>query len=71
MLKTIKKYVSKPSFVTQMFNKNFVAIHEIKPVLTLDKPVYVGFSILNLSNLLMYEFYYKYLGKNMSILLSC
>ena len=71
MLKTIKKYVSKPSFVTQMFNKNFVAIHEIKPVLTLDKPIYLEFSILNLSNLLMYEFYYEYIGKNMSTVLSC
>ena len=49
-----KTYVSKPSFVSQkLFNKNFVAIHEIKPVLTLDKPIYVGFSILDLSKLLM------------------
>ena len=45
-----KNYVSKPSFVSQkIFNKNFVAIHEIKPILTLDKPIYVGFSILDLS----------------------
>ena len=30
-----KKYVSKPSFVSQkIFNKHFVAIHEIEPVLT-------------------------------------
>ena len=55
------KYVNKPSFVSQkIFNKFFVAIHEIKPVLTLDKSVYVGFSILDLSNLLMCEFHYKY-----------
>ena len=46
--------VSKPSFVSQnIFNKTFVAIHEIKPVLTLDKPIYVGFSILDLSKLIM------------------
>ena len=45
-----RKYVSKPSFVSQrIFSKNLVAIHEIKPVLTLNKPINVGFSILDLS----------------------
>ena len=54
--------VSKPSFILQkIFSKNFVAIHQIKPVLTLNKPIYVGFSILDLSKLLMYEFHYKYI----------
>ena len=54
--------ISKPSFVSQkIFSKNFVAIHEIKPVLILNKPIYVGFSILDLSKLLMYEFHYKYI----------
>ena len=39
--------ISKPSFVSQkIFSKNFVAIHKIKPVLALNKPVYIGFSIL-------------------------
>ena len=53
--------ISKPSFVSQkIFSKNFVVIHEIKPGLTLNKPIYVGFSILDLTKLLMYEFYYKY-----------
>ena len=45
----------------KIFSKNFVAIHEIKPVLTLDKPVHVVFSILDLSKLLIYEFRYKYI----------
>ena len=58
--KDYKKYVSRPSFVSQkIFRKNFVAIHEIKPVLTLDEPIYMGFSILNLSKLLMYKLRYK------------
>ena len=71
-IKDCKKYVSKPSFVSQkIFSKTFVAIPEIKPVLTFDKPVYVGFtykpvyvgfSILDLSKLLMYKFLYKYIG---------
>ena len=45
-----KKYVSKPSFVSKkIFSKTFVAIHEIKPVLTLDKPIYEGFKqIINI-----------------------
>ena len=54
--------ISKPSFISQkIFSKNFVVIHKIKPVLTFNKPLYVGFSILDLSKLLMYEFRYKYI----------
>ena len=66
-----KKYVSKPSFVSQkIFCKNFVVIHEIKAVLVLDKPIYVGFSILDLSKYLMYEFHYKYFQKSL-VLIYC
>ena len=46
--------VSKPSFISQkIFDKNFVAVHQIKSVLTLNKPIYVGFTTLELSKLLM------------------
>ena len=45
------KYASRPNFVSQkIFSKYFVAVHKIKPVLTLNKPIYVGFSILELNN---------------------
>ena len=48
------KCISKPRFVSQKrFSKNLVAIHQIKPVLTLNKPIYVRFHILDLSKLLM------------------
>ena len=61
------RYISKPSFISQkIFSKNLVTIHEIKPVLTLNKPIYVGFSILNLSKYLMYEFHYKYIKSKYS-----
>ena len=37
------RYISKPIFVSQkIFSKNLVSIHEIKPVFTLNKPIYVG-----------------------------
>ena len=65
MINNAKDYVrcmSRPSFVSQkIFSKNFVAVHKIKPVLTLNKPIYVGFSILELSESLKYEFHYKYM----------
>ena len=52
--------ISKPTFFSLIiFSKNFVAIYEIKPVLILNKQIYVGFSILDLSKLSMYEFNYK------------
>ena len=43
-----------------MFSKYFVAIHEIKLILTLNQPISVGFRILDLNKLLMYEFRYRY-----------
>ena len=54
------KHVSKPTFISQKhFYKNFAAIHEIKPVLMLNKPIYIGFIVLELSKWLMYDFHYK------------
>ena len=59
-----EKYISKRSFVSQkIFSENFVAFDEIKPVLTLDKSIYVGFSIFDFSKLLMYAFYYTYIER--------
>ena len=52
------KYTSKPTYIThKIFGKNYAAIHEIKPVLTLNKPIYVGFTVLELSEWLMYDFH--------------
>ena len=46
--KDYKKYVRKAIFLSQnIFSKNFVAIYETKPVLTIDKPIYAQFSILD------------------------
>ena len=63
-VKDYAKCVSRPNFVShKIFAGNLVAIHKIKPVLLLNKPIYVGFSILELSKLLMYHFHYNYFKK--------
>ena len=48
--KDFLKYTSRPTYVTdKLFDKGFAAIHEIKPVLMLNKPIYLGFTVLELS----------------------
>ena len=65
--KDFLKYTSRPTFVThKIFGKNYAAIHEIKPVLILNKPIYVGFTVLELSKWLMYDFHYNFIKKNFS-----
>ena len=61
LVKRKKKYlkiVNRPDFVSQkIIDKHFVAAHCKKKVLTLNKPIYIGFCILELSKLLMYQFH--------------
>ena len=65
--KDFLKYTSRPTYIThKLFNKNFAAIHTIKPVLILNKPIYVGFTVLDLSKWLMYDFHYNFIKKNVS-----
>ena len=61
---TYQKVVNKPNFISQKtFDKIFVAVHCLKKVLTLNKPIYVGFTILELAKLKMYQFHYDYVLK--------
>ena len=42
------KYTSKPTYITHnICGKDFAAVHEIKPILILNKPIYVGFTALD------------------------
>ena len=64
------KYTSKPTYIThKMFNKNFAAIREIKPVLMLNKAIYVRFTVLYLSKLLTNNFHYNFIKK--MLMLNC
>ena len=59
------KYTSKPTYITdKIFGKDYAAIHEIKPVLILKKPIYVEFTVLDLSKWKMYDCHYNFIKKN-------
>ena len=62
------KYTNRPTYVTHklinIFNKDYAAIHEIKPVLVLNKPIYVEFTVLDLSKWMMFDFHYNFIKKN-------
>ena len=62
--KAYPRCVNKPNFISQkIFDQNFATVHCSKTALTLNKPIYVGFGILELSKLLMYHFHYDYVLK--------
>ena len=63
--KDFLKYTSRPTNIGyKKFDKDYAAIHEIKPVLILNKPIYVGFTVLDLSKWKMYDFHYNFIKKN-------
>ena len=48
--KAFLKYTSRPTHIThKIFDRYYGAIYEIKPVLTLNKSIYVKFTVLELS----------------------
>ena len=48
--KDFLKYTSRTTHIThKIFGKNYAAIYEIKPVLKLNKPISIGFTVLELS----------------------
>ena len=65
--KDFLKYTRRPTYVThKLFDKDYAAIHEITPVLVLSKPIYVGFTALDLSKWNMYDFHYNFIKKNVN-----
>jgi hypothetical protein len=56
------KCVSSPAFETsQIINDDLTLVQLAKKSILLDKPIYAGFSILELAKLHMFSFYYDYL----------
>ena len=56
------KLVSEPNYhTTKQFSENLLAIEMKKTKVKMNKPVYLGMSILDISKTLMYEFWYDYI----------
>ena len=54
-------FVSKPNYqTTKFFKENLLVIEMKKTEILMNKPVYIAFSIIALSKVLMYEFWYDY-----------
>ena len=63
--KDFLKYTSRRTYIThKLFGKDYAAIHEIKPVFSiLNKPIYIGCTVLDLSKWKMYDFHYNFIKK--------
>ena len=59
------KYASRPTYINHdIFGKRLVAIHEKKELLTVNKSIYVGCTVLELSKLEMHEFNFHFMKGN-------
>ena len=57
-----KKLAAKPNYDGRIIlDENLVSVHMKKTSLTMDKPVYLGMCILDLSKIIMYDFHYNYI----------
>ena len=58
-----KNIASEPNYHScKCFSERFMAIEMIKTKTLMNKPVYVGQAVLDISKTLMYEFWYDYLN---------
>ena len=57
-----KKLVSEPNYRTsKYFSEDLMAIEMKKTKICMNKPIYIGQAVLDISKTLMYEFWYDYL----------
>lgn len=60
----LKRLCAKPFFDRfKIFNDDLVGVENKKVKLLLNKPVYIGQTILDLSKLVMYDFHYNFMKK--------
>lgn len=71
--KLFLKDIADPTFMSmKIYSENMVACQKQRSVISLNKPIYVGQAILDLSKVHMYKFWYEYLkpkyGSNIKLL---
>ena len=55
----VKKLAAQPTYkCIRTFHEDLVAVERYKPTVTLNKPIYIGLSVLDLSKVC--NFFYKY-----------
>jgi len=55
----IQKLINKPTFKhATSYNENLSAISLDNKVIKFDKPIYIGFAVLDVSKTLMYDYHY-------------
>jgi hypothetical protein len=60
--KKAMKAISKPTFLnSEIINEDLLMVRASRMKLTLNKPIYISFAILELSKLIMYQFHYDYI----------
>ena len=70
MLNDKKKYQDIVNIISQkIIDKNLVAVHCGQKILSLNKPIYVGYWILQFSKLLMYQFHNDYVLRTSNIVI--
>ena len=60
-MKKRNQLASEPNYIPKHFSENLMAIEMKKTKVKMNKPVYLGMSILDSRKTLMYEFWYDYI----------
>ena len=60
--KLVLKQIAKPQFIQhKIYGEHLIAVKQVKKTCKLDKPIYIGVAVLDLSKLHMYKFHYDYI----------
>ncbi|KAL4127560.1 hypothetical protein QTP88_011727 [Uroleucon formosanum] len=60
----VEKLITKPNFDRRtIFTENLAAVHMKRTQISFKQPIYIGMCVLDLSKMLMYDFYYNIIKK--------